>query len=233
MTFSFQKFHSRPRRRAFTLIELMIVIAILALIVGLLLPAIQAARESSRATACRNNLKQIGLSLANYESAYTHYPIGAEGRYDRMLSPAPMYGFSWWPQVLPFLEQSGLTEQLDRSGANVGYVLLNPRNGSVVNGFAPGFWFCPSSSVERFVSAGGFQVAAPSYAGISGATNHDGFPEWRVSRCCRSEGQISGGGILIPNAPIGTRQITDGLAKTLLVGEQSNFALTDMGQSKR
>src|SRR3954462_11430968 len=135
MTVSSQQ-HYR-RRRAFTLTELMIVIAILGLMVGLMLPAIQAARESSRATACRNNLKQIGLALANYESTLKQYPIGAEGHYDRMLSPAPMYGFSWWPRILPFLEQSALTDQLDRSGANIGYVMLNPRNGSVVNGFAP------------------------------------------------------------------------------------------------
>src|SRR2546423_1085877 len=101
---------SGRHQRAFTLIELIIVIAILALLVGLMLPAIQAARENSRATVCRNHLKQIGLALANYEAAYKHFPKGAEGRYDRALSPAPMYGFSWWPQILSFLEQGDLSE---------------------------------------------------------------------------------------------------------------------------
>jgi type II secretory pathway pseudopilin PulG len=218
---------------AFTLVELLIVIALLGLMIGIMLPAIEAARESSRAAACRNNLKQIGLALANYESVHEHYPMGAEGRNDPVLSPAPMYGFSWWPRVLPFLEQGDLVEQLDAVGANAAYILLSPRNGSVVNRFAPAFWFCPSSPVEKFVSVGDFQVAAPSYAGISGAANYDGFYEPRVSRCCRSEGQISGGGILIPNDAIGVHHIPDGLSNTLVVGEQSNFAFTDSAQPKR
>jgi prepilin-type processing-associated H-X9-DG protein len=84
--------------------------------------------------------------------------------------------------------------------------------------------------VNHFVKSGDYQIACPSYSGISGATNHDGFTETRVNRCCRSEGQISGGGVLIPNAVIRSRQITDGLAKTLLVGEQSDFAYTQTGQ---
>jgi prepilin-type N-terminal cleavage/methylation domain-containing protein len=233
MKFQFQLRCSQTQRRAFTLVELMVVIAVLGVIVGIMLPAIQAARESSRAASCRNNLKQIGLALANYEAVFKHYPTGAEGRYDPMLSPAPMYGFSWWPRILPYLEQGDIVQQLDRFGANAGYVLLSPHNGSVINGFAPAFWFCPSSSVERFVTAGSFQVAAPSYAGISGATNHDGFYEQRVSRCCRSEGQISGGGILFPNDFVGVQHVRDGLSNTLLVGEQSNFAFTDSGKPKR
>src|SRR5262249_42053429 len=144
-------------------------------------------------------------------------------------SAQPSYGFSWWVPILPYVEQSDIADQLDRTGSNVGYVQLNTHNGTVADNFAPAFWYCPSSTVERFVKAGGFQIAAPSYAGISGATNEDGFPEWRVSRCCRSEGQISGGGLLPPNATIYTKQVTDGLSNTLLVGEQSNYCYTDAG----
>lgn len=226
---------TRPtaRRRAFTLIELMMVIALLGLMVAILLPAIQAARESSRATACRNNLKQIGIALINYETVYEHFPKGAEGYFDRKLSPAPMYGMSWWAQILPFLDQSDIADQLDRIGANIGYVQLNSHNGALINGFAPAFWYCPSSPVEKFVTAGGYQIAAPTYAGISGATNEDGFSEPRESKCCRSDGQISGGGLLIPNAAIRARQIIDGLSNTWLVGEQSNYCYTDAGQPKR
>jgi prepilin-type N-terminal cleavage/methylation domain-containing protein/prepilin-type processing-associated H-X9-DG protein len=220
-------------KRGFTLIELMVVIALLALMVALLLPAIQAARESSRSTACRNNLKQFGIALIHYETVHKHFPNGAEGYFDRMLSPAPMYGVSWWARILPFLEEADIADQLDRSGANIGYVQLNSHNGALINGLAPPFWYCPSSPVEKFVTAGGYQVAAPSYAGISGATNEDGFPEYRVSKCCRSDGQISGGGLLIPNSLIHVRQVCDGLSNTLLVGEQSNYCYTDDGQPKR
>ena len=223
----------RLSRRAFSLVELMVIIALLALMIALLLPAIQAARESSRAVACRNHLKQIGLAVANYESAHKRFPKGAEGRFDRNLASTPMFGQSWWVQILPFLEEADIADQLDRTGTNTGYVQLNPHNGELANGFAPSFWFCPSSPVEKFVTAAGFRIAAPSYSGISGATDHDGFFEPRVSRCCRSEGEISGGGLLIPNAVIQARQITDGMTNTLLVGEQSDFAYTDSGRPMR
>jgi prepilin-type N-terminal cleavage/methylation domain-containing protein/prepilin-type processing-associated H-X9-DG protein len=220
-------------QRGFTLIELMVVIALLGLMVALLLPAIQAARESSRSTACRNNLKQIGVALIHYEMVHKHFPKGVEGYFDRMHSPAPMYGMSWWARTLPFLEQPDIADQLDRTGANIGYVQLNSQNGVLINDFAPAFFYCPSSSVEKFVTAGGYKVAAPSYAGISGATNEDGFPEYRVNKCCRSDGQISGGGLLIPNSVIHVGQVTDGLSNTLLVGEQSDYCYTDEGQPKR
>jgi prepilin-type N-terminal cleavage/methylation domain-containing protein/prepilin-type processing-associated H-X9-DG protein len=229
--------HLRPSntamRSAFTLIELLVVLALLGLMVALLLPAIQKARESSRNAACRNHLKQIGVALNQYGAAHECYPKGVEGLYDSALFPASMFGMSWWAEILPFLEQANIADQLDRKGANPGYVQWNSHNGALANGFAPGFWYCPSSPVEKFVTAGSFQIAAPSYAGISGATNDDGFPELRVSKCCRSDGQISGGGLLIPNAEIRVRQITDGLSNTLLVGEQSNYCYTDAGQPRR
>jgi hypothetical protein len=144
-----------------------------------------------------------------------------------------MYGMSWWALILPYLEQADVADQLDHTGANPGYMQLNSHNGALANGFAPAFWYCPSGQVEKFVSAAGYQIAAPSYAGVSGATNEDGFLEPRVNRCCRSEGQISAGGLLVPNAIISVRQVTDGLSNTLFVGEQSNYCYTDAGQPKR
>lgn len=217
---------------AFTLVELMVVIAILALLVALLFPGIQAARESARGASCRNHLKQIGLAFANYESIHKELPKGGEGRFDRTLFPATMYGFSWWVRILPHLDEADIVDQLDRSGANVGWVAANPHNAAVANGFAPAFMFCPSSPVERFIYAGTVQIAAPSFAAVSGATNEDGFQESRVSKCCRSDGQISAGGVEVPNAAICLRQIADGLSKTLLAGEQSDFAYTQAGRPK-
>src|SRR5262245_39074525 len=220
-------------RPAFTLVELLVVVSIIGILVAILLPAVQMARESSRASACRNNLRQVGIALWNYETAHRHFVKGAGSRYDRLLSPVAMFGLSWWADTLPHLEGRNVADRLDRTGANTGWAYLNAHNGELANGFGPAFWFCPSSAVDRFVKSGDYQIACPSYSGISGATNHDGFFEPRVSRCCRSEGQISAGGVLVPNDIVRAQEITDGLAKTLIVGEQSDVAYTQTGEPKK
>jgi prepilin-type N-terminal cleavage/methylation domain-containing protein len=70
---------ARPARRGFTLIELLVVIAIIAILIALLLPAVQQAREAARRTQCKNNMKQIGLAIHNYESTFSRFPSAGEG----------------------------------------------------------------------------------------------------------------------------------------------------------
>jgi hypothetical protein len=222
-----------PTRRAATLIELTVVIAIIGTLASLLLPALSAAREASRAASCRNNLRQAGLALLNYESIHRHLPMGSRGRFDVKLYPAVMFDLSWWTEIIGLMGESSVADLLDRKGANVGYVVLNTQNGRLVDGFAPEFFFCPSSPVDRTWRVGDFErIAMPSYTGSSGATNFDSFHEDRVNRCCRSEGEISAGGVLIPNDTVTFQQIKDGSSKTLLVGEQSDFAYRDNGESR-
>src|SRR3954454_15960124 len=124
----------RPAKRAcagtshgLSIVELLVAFAILAILAALLLPAIQAAREASRANACRNNLKQIGVAILHYESTFKHFPKGAEGRYDPALAFNNMYGLSWWADTMGFLDENAVAGQLDRTGANTGWALLNAR----------------------------------------------------------------------------------------------------------
>ena len=103
----------RPTRAAFTLIELLVVIAIIGILIALLLPAVQAARESARQLRCSNNLKQLGLAAVNHEEAHGHFPTGGwgwgwVGDPDRGFSKHQPGG--WVFNLLPFLEQEALWE---------------------------------------------------------------------------------------------------------------------------
>src|SRR5262245_52380551 len=99
------------RQSGFTLIELLVVIAIISVLIALLLPAVQQARESARRTQCKNNLKQIGIALANYEGAFRVLPPG------RLVNPVSGQGhcFSAYAHLLPFLEQAPLHDKTDFS----------------------------------------------------------------------------------------------------------------------
>src|SRR5690242_10674623 len=101
--------NQRSRTRGFTLIELLVVIAIIAVLIGLLLPAVQAAREASRRMQCVNNLKQLGLAVMNYESAQGSLPPAVSN------SSATMNDFAMKPRLLPFMEQVAVFNLLNMS----------------------------------------------------------------------------------------------------------------------
>src|SRR5678815_5431127 len=98
-----------PRLRpAFTLVELLVVIAIIGVLVALLLPAVQSAREASRRTQCTNNVRQIGLGVANYESTHRAMP---PGNYHSVFG-------SWLVWLLPYVEQQALRDRYSNDGMN-------------------------------------------------------------------------------------------------------------------
>ena len=107
------------RARGFTLVELLVVIAIIGVLVALLLPAVQAAREASRRAACSNNLKQIGLAIANYQLSNKLYPPSSsdslKNALDFSIDDVGERRHSWASYILPHLEQTPLADSINRS----------------------------------------------------------------------------------------------------------------------
>jgi len=152
------------RKRGFTIIELMVVVCLVGLLISLLLPSLQTAREAARRTQCRNNLRQIGLALHNYHAAHHRFPpsrlnvgfILSGGRTDG--GPPRYTNASGWTMLLPFLDQAALYGQYNHNqaaswswfygGYTSAHVQGSPdANYAVVSRVLPGL-LCPSDSNE-------------------------------------------------------------------------------------
>jgi hypothetical protein len=230
------------------------VIAIIAVLLAILVPAIQKAREAARQTQCKNNLKQICLSLLNYHDTYKMFPMGAMHSGPKPGGDPPIQGSlgpSWWFSQLPFYESSPLYDQISvalQSGspvapefcANDMKAMGRPLNFKMYG------YICPSSSLPVMETPTG-PICLPSYVGIAGGCDID--PD---SPDCRASGSIPGlavpatsavyrnrfkgtgatvggivasSGMLPPCQHIRASDCTDGTQNTMIVGEQSDWLL--------
>jgi prepilin-type N-terminal cleavage/methylation domain-containing protein/prepilin-type processing-associated H-X9-DG protein len=212
---------SPERRVGFTLIELLVVIAIIAILIGLLLPAVQKVREAAARTQCVNNLKQIALGLHNYHDVRKFFPSGHQVKNGD-------YFANWAILLLPYVEQDNLYKQYDNTVRNT-----HPNNALVRTSYVP-VYTCPSD-------LNGNQVLTPattndisvqyrtgSYRGSAGVCC-DGFDQWagyvsevavNLQVCPGKRGifHTDGDSGLGPER-MGT--IKDGTSNTLMVGERT------------
>ncbi|WP_425616961.1 DUF1559 domain-containing protein [Anatilimnocola sp. NA78] len=207
---------SLPRRnRAFTLVELLVVIAIIGVLVALLLPAVQAARESARRTQCANHLKQMGLAFQNHADTHLILPdAGKDWNSPRTMvngvpAVAPNQAWGWAYQMAPYIEQRNIWElasDTDVAKATIKLLFCPTRRPpTVIQGSQSGITAGPRGQIDYACSAGTDGNFASPLGGLNGA----------VVRTLATP----------PEPPIRLAMITDGLSNTIIVGErQCNIA---------
>jgi prepilin-type N-terminal cleavage/methylation domain-containing protein/prepilin-type processing-associated H-X9-DG protein len=230
------------RPAAFTLVELLVVVAIIGVLIGLLLPAVQAARESARRTTCVNHLKQMGLAAHTYESAQKHFPSGGWA-FQWMADPdaglGPQQPGSWAFQILPMMEEESLfmlgsdglaptTVPFQNRGSATQKTSAAEREATPVSTF-----FCPTRRglgvYPRNGGAGAFQnsnIANPtagtdyvanrgtsSNVATFGSSGAAGYPGLAAATSACN-------GVTFSCSTTTNARITDGLTSTLLFGER-------------
>ena len=239
--------HTRRTPTAFTLVELLVVIAIISLLIALLLPAAQSARESARRALCSNNLKQLALGLQSFHGAREHLPLGIYGG---------TTGLGWGAKILPFIEESSVYEKIDRESRAIGGVrdpwasvfhqaetagVIVPGGEAVISSF-----ICPSGSLpdhapppavrgnsesDAYVLDGSRRSAGyarASYRGSQGYCFHGALVrESTIGESFTCDISIPGRGWVSSSTKkayhrIRYKHIRDGLSRTIAIGESDH-----------
>jgi prepilin-type N-terminal cleavage/methylation domain-containing protein/prepilin-type processing-associated H-X9-DG protein len=200
----FSALRSASRQNGFTLIELLVVIAIIAILIGLLLPAVQKVREAAARLKCKNNLKQIGLALHNYHDRNGACPPGyATGLTTGGAETGP--GWGWASFLLDDLEQANVAKQINRT------VAIGHANHATARTQVLPVFLCPSDErIGTFTTATvPVEVAHANYVGVFGTNEIE-------------DGPSLGNGMLFRNSKVRVADVTDGLSNTFVVGERSS-----------
>lgn len=197
---------SPNERCGFSLIELLVVIGILGVLIALLLPAVQAAREAARRTGCSANMRQMGIAVLAYHDVHAHLPPGSSAQRSHRIA--------WSALVLPYLEQPHVWSQLD---VNQPY---NSPGNQIAASTVLRVYLCPSTARrdEDRVAGRSGPLGAIDYGGMFGAILGD--VRW----------QHNGNGALVWNTPFRLAQITGGTSQTILVAEDSGRGARTDGQ---
>jgi prepilin-type N-terminal cleavage/methylation domain-containing protein/prepilin-type processing-associated H-X9-DG protein len=210
------------RRSGFTLIELLVVIAIIAILIGLLLPAVQKVREAAARVQCMNNLKQLSLALQNYHDNYKHFPPAYQSK---KVPAGAEPGWGWGSFILPYVEQGPLftglqvTTTIFGSGANP--ALPTPLEQTRVNVFR-----CPSDNAPD-LNPYRHNFATSNYRATMGTISKKdpGFGSFIANQDFGRYPPPSvlnippGGGIMFQNSKIKIADVKDGTSNTVIIGE--------------
>ena len=228
-------------RRAFTLVELLVVIAIIGTLVGLLLPAVQSAREAARRSQCINNLKQTGLALHNYHDARRQLPEGWLCNPDSSDAhhAEEGVGWGWSSRILPYVEEDATSKSIDIKTP------IASASATVLGKVIPGF-LCPSDAgagsptfnpgeeggadnnhEHPDQTPGETTYARTNYVGMFGTNSWEAHEEEEhgagEEEEHHEEGEPYGGnGMFFANSRMPFRHVTDGLSKTIMVGERDS-----------
>lgn len=209
---------------AFTLVELLVVISVIGVLVGLLLPAVQSAREAARRVQCANHLKQVGLGFHSYHSSFQKFPFGGAGVASTTSVPIrKMWRPSWGTALLPYIEQSALYEKLDM---DVPYLdAINHAGGAEI----VATYLCPSAPKSTMLRPNG---DTPSSTQMFGRTDYGGNYGERGLRCpplqnCQNnysdigitDGVGRGSLLLGKDGQLSVNAFLDGTSYTIIVGE--------------
>jgi type II secretory pathway pseudopilin PulG len=196
-------------------VELLVVIAIIGVLVGMLLPAVQSAREAARRNSCASNLRQFGLSLLNYESSRGHFPA-TDARGSTTVSATATGGWSLHSRLLPYAEQSTLSDRFDfTQAAFTGNFAAQTPNAAFAALFATPIplLLCASDPAPAVQVANGFSYGGNNYMVSFGSATADG-----AGRCYWNFAQPTDG-IVYEKSKVRIRHVTDGLSKTVIASE--------------